>query len=449
MVLEALGSALSQAVKKVMKAAIVDEAVVKELVRDLQRALLQADVNVRLVLDLSRRIEKRALEEEPPPGATRRELTLKIIYDELTSLLGGEKTPKVDYPRNKMTKIMLVGIQGSGKTTSAAKLAWFFKKRGYRVGLICADNYRPGAYDQLKQLAEMVGVNFFGIPGEVPVKVASKGVEEFKRRGVNLVIIDTAGRHKSEASLIEEMKTLAKTINPDEIMMVIDATLGQQAAAQASAFHEATPLGSIFLSKLDGSARGGGALSAVAATGALIKFVGTGEKVDEVELFSPPRFVSRLLGMGDLQSLVERLRELEKMDERAAIEAIASGKFTLRELYAQIQAMRKMGPLAKILQAIPGFGYQLPIEAADEAEEKLDKWLAIMQSMTAEELERPEIIDGSRAKRIARGSGTTPRDVRELIKQYQTMKKLVKQFAKKHRRMLGKGIFKGMGIGGG
>ncbi|MEM4722060.1 MAG: signal recognition particle receptor subunit alpha, partial [Candidatus Methanomethylicaceae archaeon] len=288
MVLESLGSSISNAVKKVLRAPVVDERVVKELVRDIQRALLQSDVNVKLVLELSKNIEKKIFEGELPPGITRRELAIKVVYDELVSLLGGERPQLPKYPKGKTTVLLLVGIQGSGKTTSASKLAWYLKKQGYSVGLVCADNFRAGAYDQLKQLAEKAGVAFYGDRNaKDAVELAVNGVKKLKEGGAEVIIVDTAGRHKNESALIEEMRQVAEAVKPDEIILVLDATIGQQAAQQAEAFNSATKIGTILLTKLDGSARGGGALSAVAATKAPIRFIGTGEGIDELEVFNP------------------------------------------------------------------------------------------------------------------------------------------------------------------
>ncbi|RLG99527.1 signal recognition particle protein Srp19, partial [Candidatus Bathyarchaeota archaeon] len=292
MALEKLGSSLYDSLKKILRVSAIDEAAVKELVRDLQRALLLADVNVRLVLELSKRVEERALKEKIPPGISRREHAIKVVYEELTRFLGEKAVPLKVNPK-KRNVFMLVGIQGSGKTTTAAKLARYLQKRGYKTALICTDTYRPGAYAQLKQLASRINVPVYGDEKEKDaVKIASEGLRKFENYDV--VLIDTAGRHKDEKSLIEEMKSLEKTIHPDEIIMVIDGTIGQQAASQAAAFHKATPIGSIIVAKLDGSARGGGALSAVAAIGAPIKFIGTGEKIEDLEPFDPPRFTSRL-----------------------------------------------------------------------------------------------------------------------------------------------------------
>jgi signal recognition particle subunit SRP54 len=440
MVLESLSGALGNAMKKVMKAPVVDEKVVKELIRDIQRALIQSDVNVKMVLDLSKNIERRVLDEELPAGITRRELTIKVVYDELVNLLGGEKTQLPKYPKGKPNIILLVGIQGSGKTTSASKLTWFLKKQGYSMGVVCADNFRAGAYDQLSQLAEKAGAEFYGERGNKnAVQIATNGVKHMKDAGVEVTIVDTAGRHKNEADLLEEVRQIAEAVSPNEIMFVLDGTIGQQAMQQAEAFNSATKIGTIFLTKLDGSARGGGAISAVAATKAPIRFIGTGEGIEEIEVFNPPRFVGRILGMGDIEALVEKVNEIQASSSlsKESMSAIASGRFTLKDLYSQMQAMRKMGPLGKILQSIPGFGANMPKEAMDLSEDRMKKWMVIMQSMTERELNEPAIIDGSRIRRISRGSGTTAKDIKELLDQYRMSKKMIKQLVTKQKRMPG------------
>ncbi|RLF22693.1 MAG: signal recognition particle protein [Thermoprotei archaeon] len=448
--IERLGKALADVVKKLSRAAIIDRRVVEEVVRDIQRALLMADVNVRLVLELSNRIRERALKVEVPPGFTKKDVVIRIIYEELVRLLGGEKPPRIDIPRRRGYTIMLVGIQGSGKTTSAAKLAWFFKNRGYKVALICADTYRPGAHDQLKQLAELIEAPMYGPKdsnSRSPVDIALEGVSLFKKQGYDVIIIDTAGRHKDEHSLMKEMTDIASKIRPDEVMLVIDATIGQQAYSQAKAFNEAVKLGSIFISKLDGSAKGGGALSAVAATGAVIKFIGTGEKVDEIELFDPSSFVSRLLGMGDVRLLVEKLRKAEELmspkKQEELLRRMMTGRFTLMDLYDQIRTVRRLGPLAKLLELIPGMAYTLPREAMEVAEEKFDKWMVIMQSMTKEELENPKIINRSRMERIAKGSGTTVKDVKELLDYYFKLTRVYRKLLRQSRRMRGLDLMRG------
>ena len=425
MVLEKLGSSLYEALRKVLRAPVVDLELVKELVRDFQRALLQADVNVQLVMELSQNIEKRALEEELPPGISRREHLVKVVHDELTRFVG-ERPEPLDIQPGRQNLLMLVGIQGSGKTTTAAKLARYFQKRGLRPAVVCADTFRPGAYDQLRQLAESINVDFYGEEGGGdPIAIARRGAERF--RGHEVVVIDTSGRHKEEKALIAEMREIAAAVRPREIVLVLDGTIGQQAAAQAQAFNEATDIGSIVVAKLDGSARGGGALSSVAATGARIKFIGTGERIEDLEPFDPGRFIGRLLGMGDIEGLVKRVREAEVPVTEKDVRAMLSGRFTLADMYQQMEAMRSMGPLQKVLGMIPGLGYQLPEEGFDVAEERLDRFRVIIQSMTPGERESPRIINASRLRRIARGSGTEEREVRELIKQYNAMRRMLKQ----------------------
>ncbi|MDI6690895.1 MAG: signal recognition particle protein Srp54 [Candidatus Bathyarchaeota archaeon] len=431
MALERLGSTLYEALKKIFRASIVDEAAVKELVRDVQRALLQADVNVQLVLHISKRIEERALKEQLPQGISRREHVIKVVYEELTRFLGEKPVPIKVEPRKKFT-IMLVGIQGSGKTTAAVKLARYFQKRGFKPALICADTYRPGAYAQLEQLANRINVPLYGdVKAKDPVKIALEGIKQFNDKEV--IIIDTAGRHKEEQELIKEMKMLERNIKPDEVMLVIDGTIGQQAMVQAKAFNEATPIGSIIVTKLDGSARGGGALSAVAATGAPIKFISTGEKVEDIEPFVPSRFVGRLLGMGDLETLLERVREAEIRVPEKKAKAILSGKFTLTDMYEQFEAMKGMGPFRKLLKMLPGMSYDIPEDALNMAEDRLEKWRVMIQSMTPEERDDPKKFNASRVRRVARGSGTSEKEVKELIKQYFLMRRMLKSLRRKKK----------------
>ncbi|MHA2408118.1 MAG: signal recognition particle protein Srp54, partial [Candidatus Ranarchaeia archaeon] len=416
---------------------------VKELVKDFQRALLQADVNVQLVLEISNRIKERTLKEKLPRGIDRRDHVVKVIYEELTKFLG-ETPARIQIKTDSTNIFMLVGIQGSGKTTTSAKLARYFQKRGYKTALVCADTFRLGAFDQLKQLAERIKIPIYGgLDEKDPVKIAVIGIELFKKEKKDIVILDTAGRHKDEENLINEMNELAQTIKPDEIIFVLDATIGQQASIQAKAFQKATNIGSIFLTKLDGSARGGGALSAVAAIGVPIKFIGTGEGIQAIDTFVPSRFVGRLLGMGDIEGLVQRVREAEIEISEGKAKAILKGRFTLIDMYEQMEAMRSMGPLRHILKMIPGMGYKLSDDAVDLAENRLKKWHYIIQSMTKEERENPKILNSSRIKRVAKGSGTSEREVKELVKQYFTMRKFMKSIGKRKippmfRKMLGR-----------
>lgn len=439
MVLDRLGSSLYGALKKVFKASVVDEALVKELARDIQRALLQSDVNVNLVLEISKRIEERALKEKVPPGIPRREHVIKVVYEELTRFVGDKPVPiKLEPGKRKI--LMLVGIQGSGKTTAASKLARYYQKKGLKPALICADTYRPGAFAQLQQNAKKINIPVYGdLKAKDPLKVVFKGIKLFIDK--DLIIVDTAGRHKEEPELIKEMKTLEKKIKPDEVIMVIDGTIGQQALLQAKKFHETTPIGAIIVTKLDGSARGGGALSAVAATGAPIKFIGTGEKISDLEQFIPSRFVGRLLGMGDLETLLEKVREAEIKVPKKKAKAILSGKFTLSDMYEQFEAVKSMGPFRKIFKMLPGMSYDVPEEMMNTAEDRLEKWRVIIQSMRVEEKENPKLLNSSRVRRVARGSGTTDKDVKDLLKQYAMMRKMLKMFKRKKKLpFMGKGF---------
>jgi len=422
-----------EAVRKFLGGGRSYEESVNEFIRDLQRELIRADVNVALVKQLTDRVRERALKQEPPPGVSRRDWFLKAVYDELVSLFGGEGEPRV-MPRKLPWVILLVGVQGSGKTTTAGKLARYYSSRGLRVGLVSADTYRPGALEQLKTLAQQAGVMFYGEQSGQAEEIAKRGVSELLSKGAQLVIVDTAGRHGygDEVGLLEEMKRVAEAVRPDEVMLVIDAAIGQRAYDIARRFHEATPVGSIVVTKLDGTARGGGVLSAVAATGARVKFVGTGEKIEELEPFNPQGFVARVMGLGDIRALLERVREAEAEERalRVVEEDIAKGRVTMRTIYAQLKSIRRLGPLSKLLEMLPTAS--LPVKVGDEqvklGEEKIRKWLHIIESMTYEELDDPEIIDRSRMRRIALGSGTTVADVKELLTYYRSVKAMLKRF---------------------
>jgi len=428
--LEGLGRSLNDAMKKLLRLAVVDEKAVKELVRDLQRALLQSDVNVNLVLQISQSVETRSLEEKLPPGISRREHVIKVLYEELTRFLG-EDPSKIIVEPGKRHVIMLVGIQGTGKTTASVKLARFYQKRGMSPAIVCADTYRPGAFDQLRQLAERVNVPVYGEPNSNEVlKIVKRGMELFDQEKHDLIIIDTAGRHKDEDELMSEMKDLARNFAPDEIILAIDSSIGQAAMSQATAFNQTTTIGSILVTKLDGTAKGGGALSAVAATKAKINFIGTGEKIDDLEQFLPSSFVGRLLGMGDVKALVDKVREAEVVVPQKKARAFLEGKFTLKDMYDQMIAVRKMGPLKKLMGMVPG-GMNIPDDAMETAEKRLDSWRVIIQSMTKEEVEDPKLVDSSRARRIARGSGRNEKEVKELISQYFMMKKMMKSMKRR------------------
>ena len=430
---------MNSALKRLFSASVIDEDLVKELVKDIQRALLVADVDVNLVMGITKRVEKQALDENLPRGVSRREHIVKVVWDTLAYFLGEKAVPLTINP-GKPNLVMLVGIQGSGKTTTIGKLARYYQKRGIKTGVICADNFRPGAYSQLKQLAERSNIPFWGDEnGKDAVKLAKKGFSEMKKRGIELILLDTSGRHREETSLIKEMKSISKAVKPQEIMLVIDGTLGQQAGSQAAAFKQATNIGSIVITKLDGSAKGGGALSAAAATQAPIKFIGTGEGMDSIEPFNPTKFAGRLLGMSDIKGLIEKVQEAQiEIDEDAAMR-LMKGQFTLTDMMAQLKQLKKMGPIGKVMEML-GLQYKLPDDVAEIQEDNLNRFEVIMSSMTKEELDDPKLLKSSRLKRIAMGSGTDIRDVRALLKQYNQMKKMMKTMGKQRRGRRGGGI---------
>jgi signal recognition particle subunit SRP54 len=424
-----LGKNLTKTMKKLAGMAIIDEEVVKDVIKDIQRALIHADINIKLVLNLSKTIEGRALNEEPPKGVTPKEHVIKIVYEELVHLLG-KKAEEIEI-EEKPYKILFVGLQGSGKTTTIGKMSRYLQKKGFNPAIICTDTWRPAAYEQLRQLTHNLNVPLYGDPeNKNALDLARKGLKEFKKQ--DIIIIDTAGRHKEERDLLDEMEQISKVVEPDEVILVIDGTIGQQAREQALAFSKTTEIGSIIITKLDGSAKGGGALSAVAEIGAPIKFIGTGEKIEDLEVFDPERFISRLLGMGDIKALIERAEEIAEEDlDMDAMDAMLSGKFTLKDMYSQFEMMNKMGPMQQVMNMLPGMGGKLPKNASQVTEEKLTKYKIMMDSMTEQELTHPEVIKQSRVKRIARGSGMRNEDVKELLKYYQVTKKAMKGFGKR------------------
>lgn len=402
--------------------------------RDIQRALLQADVNVKLVLTITKEVERRSMEEKPPAGMSSREHVIRIIYEELVRILGEGREVTL-----KKHVIMMVGLYGQGKTTTTAKLAKYFQKRGLKVGLVAADVHRPAAFDQLKQLAEKINVPIYGNPkANNGVAVVKNGMKQMKDS--DIIIIDTAGRHSLENDLINEMKRISKVAKPDEKFLVLDASVGQQAGPQAQAFHDAVQVTGVIITKLDGTAKGGGALSAVSITKAPVTFIGVGEHIDDLEKFDPPRFISRLLGMGDLQTLLEKAQEsMEGSDAEMVAKKMMSGKFTLLDMREQMEMLSKMGPMDKIMSMLPqGFGGMKPgmgMEKQDpqETQRRLKKFKVIMSSMTRFELENPKEIKASRIRRIAKGAGVDQKEVRSLLKYYNMSQKAVKGLSSNRR----------------
>lgn len=434
------------AIKKLLGNSVIDEAAIKEFVRDLQRTLIQADVNVKLVLSVTENVQRRALEEKPIGGMTRKDQIVKILYEELDRMLGGEQPLKFD--KAKTSVIVMLGVQGSGKTTTVSKLARLYSKKGFKVGVVAADTFRPGAITQLKTLAERIGVDVYADEKQSDsIKVAEAGRKHFEQ-SKNLIIIDTAGRHKEEKSLLDEMSKIVSKVKPDINLLVVDGTIGQQCYSQALAFHKISPVGGIVVTKLDGAAKGGGALAAVAATGARICFIGTGERVDDLEEFSSTRFVGRLLGMGDLKSLLDMAKQLESDVDEKRVQRMTSGKLTMDDFLFQFEQVNKMGSLKKILDLVPGLAGNMKSEDLEKAERNMKIWKSIIQSMAKKERDSPDILNAVRIKRIAKGSGRSEKEVRELLSRYKQTKSLMKaskgrEFRQMLRRAGGPGALGG------
>src|SRR3989344_2597305 len=415
MVLDNLSNSLKNSLKKITSALFIDEKTVNELVQDIQRALLQADVNVKLVFDLTNRIKERFREEKPTQESPKREFLINIVYEELTNLLGKEKE-EIKITQKKPFKIMLVGLFGSGKTTSISKIANYYKKRNYKVATLGLDVHRPAARNQLKILSDQVQVYCFIDEQEKdPIKIYKKFEQQYKN--YDILIIDTAGRDALLQELIDEIELLNRTIQPDERILVIPAELGQTAQRQAEQFHKSCNITGIIITKMDGTAKAGGALSAAAVSGAKIKFIATGERPNDFETFNPPNFVSRLLGMGDLEALLEKAKEaISEKQSNDMEKRLLKGEFNLVDLYEQMETMSKMGSLSKLMELVPGMSQlKLPKDVLNVQEDKLKRWKFSMNSMTREELENPEIISGERIKRISLGSGVPSSEIRDLL----------------------------------
>lgn len=440
--LDSLKNNLRDAIKKIVKSSGIDKELIKELSKDVQRALLQSDVNVRLVLEITKQLEERSLNETPPPGLSRKDHIVKILYDELAKLLG--KETDFDFKPGKQNKIIMLGIQGSGKTTVTAKLAKFLTKQGYKVGVIGADTYRPGALVQLRTMCEKSSVEVYGEPNNKDSPdIVKNGLKHFEELPLDVILIDTAGRHKEEKDLLAEMEQINKVTAPDLAILVIDGTIGQQCFNQAEAFHKTIPVGGIIITKLDSSAKGGGAIAASAATGAQIMYIGTGERIDDLEKFSPTRFVGRLLGMGDIQAVLDLAKRLENEGDDIRLKRISSGKMNMDDFFYQLEEVTKVGSLKGFLDNMPGLSGMVKDDQLDQMEGRVSKWRFIIQSMTKIEKADPDILNSSRIKRISRGSGWPEHEVKELLKNYKNSKNMMK--ASKGRQM--QGALRRMGFG--
>jgi signal recognition particle subunit SRP54 len=420
--LESIASTISNALRKFINKAYVEEEDVQELVRELQRALLKADVPVDLVLKFSETVKSKV--KQKIPGISTRELAVNTVYEELTKLIG--ENPAEIKIATKPSKWLFVGIQGYGKTTTVAKVAYYYKKLGYSVCVVCTDTYRPAAFDQLKQLLKDQDIPVFGSEFEKnPIKIFTNAMKEIEEKNLNpdLILIDTAGRHKDEENLIRELQELVREINPEAVFLVLDASIGQRARTQAEAFNKVAKVGYIILTKMDSSAKGGGALAAVSVTNAKVAFVGTGEKISDLEKFVPIEYASNLLGMPDLKSIIKKVSETINIDRA---KQISSGKFTIEDFVFQLNDLFKSDLYSTVLKMIPGAD-KLPRNLKEVTEEKAKIWLSIVNSMNKEERQDSSIINSSRIRRIARGSGRSEKEVKELLEQYEKSKKMVKR----------------------
>lgn len=430
--LDKLKIGLRQAIKNIVNSQGIDEELIKDLSRNIQRALLLADVNVKLVLEITKKLEKRSMEEKVPPGLSRKDHIVKIVFEELKQLLGDES--KLQLTKNKTNVILVLGIQGSGKTTVTAKLSKLFRSQGYTVGVIGADTYRPGALDQLKTICSHIDTQVYGDENSKnPDQVVRKGLSHFSNSNFDVILIDTAGRHKHEQDLFDEMIKINEIAKPDFVLLVIDGTIGQQCFSQAQAFHNAIPIGGIIITKLDSTAKGGGAIAASAATGATVMYIGTGERINDIEEFSATRFVGRLLGMGDIQAILDLAKRLESESNDIRMKRISSGKMNIDDFYYQLNEVTKVGSIRNFLDNLPGFSGTIKDDQVNQMESRIEKWRHIIQSMTQTEKINPSIINSSRMKRIAKGSGNLEHDVKELLKNYKNSKHMMK--ASKGRQM--------------
>lgn len=415
MVFDSLGSGLKTAFRKLAGMSIVDREAVEEIVREVQRTLLQADVDVALVSELSKSIKKKALDEQPPAGMSVKEYFIKILYDELVAFLGREKGEI----QLKQQRILVVGLFGSGKTTSIGKLGKWFKTRGLSVAVVGCDVHRPAARDQLQQLASQVDVKFYG-EGTTAEETAKNAVKAAKE---DVVIFDSAGRDALDEELAAELKNMGKIITPDEVLLVLPADIGQAARTQAEEFGKLVGITGIVITKLDGTAKGGGALAAASVSGSTVKFIGVGERPDDLEAYDPQRFVSKLIGYGDLQGLLEKAKQAGMED---VAKRTLEGDFTMDSFLEQLKSMQGMGSLTKMMDMIPGLGAKVPKGFLDVQEEKMKKWEFVIQSMTPQERKEPDLIKSNRISRIAKGSGCSEAEVRDLLKYFKQAKKVMK-----------------------
>lgn len=425
--LENLGNRFQSILKKVRGHGKLSESNIKEALREVKMSLLEADVNYKVVKDFIGKIQEKAIGTEVLTGINPGQQFVKIVNDELVELLGGTNSRLTKSPKNP-TVIMLAGLQGAGKTTFAAKLANYLKKQGEKPLLIGADIYRPAAMKQLEVLANQINCDvYFELDSKDAVGICERGLNVAKEKGSTYMIVDTAGRLHIDEKLMEELKEVKKVVRPQEILLVVDSMIGQDAVNLAESFNNSLSIDGVILTKFDGDTRGGAALSIKSVVGRPIKFVSTGEKISDLELFHPERLASRILGMGDVVSLVEKAQEaIDEKEAKSLEEKIRTQKFDLDDFLKQLQNIKKLGSLGSILKMIPGMGQ---IGDLAPAEKEMKKVEAIIQSMTKEERKKPEILKASRKQRIAKGSGTDVSDVNKLLKQFEQMREMMKMFS--------------------
>ena len=428
MAFESLSERFQKIIKKIRGQARLTESNMDEMLKEVRIALLEADVNFKVVKQFIAKVKEKALGEEVYLKLNPSQMVVKIVHDELEELLGSEKS-EINYQKSRPTVMMLGGLQGSGKTTSAGKLAYLMKKKlGKKVLLAAGDVYRPAAIDQLKQIGGQLGVEVFSLGSDVsPVEIAKKAKEKAFNEHYDVLILDTAGRLAIDEILMQELNDINDAISPDEILLLVDAMSGQDAINVANTFHARLPLTGIIMSKLDGDARGGSALSIKYLTGIPIKFAGVGKKLTDLDIFHPDRIADRILGMGDVMSLVEKVQEeIDEKEAKKDVNKFMSGSFTLDDMVTQLKRVQKLGSLGGLLKMIPGMP-KLNDQQKEFAEKEMRNMEVIVSSMTKEEREHPEILKASRKARIAKGSGKTNADINRVLKKYEQTKEMMKQ----------------------
>ena len=437
MVLAELGSKISNALQKLNRAVVIDEQALEECLKEIATALLQSDVNVKYVAKLRENIRIQ-YKLQADSGTNLRKLIQTAVVKELTKMLECERKPYIP-KKGKSNVIMFVGLQGSGKTTTCAKYAHFYQKKGWKTALVCADTFRAGAFDQLKQNATKLRIPFYGSYTETdPVAIADEAVNHFKAERFEMIIVDTSGRNQQEKELFDEMKQVEAHIKPDDIVFVMDSSIGQACYDQALAFRKAVNVGSVIITKLDGHAKGGGALSAVTATESPIIFIGLGERFEDFESFEGASFIQRILGMGDIKKLFDIVKDAVNLEDQPKIlEDIKAGKFTLRDLQSQFHSILKLGSLNNFMSMIPGLGTSILTKGNEqESIGRIKRFLCMLDSMTADELEGKAPLIQSRMIRVAKGSGTKLKEVNDLIEEHKRLAKIVEKMGKMN---LGKG----------